>query len=132
MPTPQKIKLGALFIAAGLCGCGEAASPGDPGAVSTGLEGRVWIGPTQPVCREGEACERPIAATFHVQQDDHDVATFISGEDGRFSVPLKPGDYVVVPDAAAPVMGGAAQSQPVTVGPTGMTQAELTFDTGIR
>lgn len=126
------VGLCTLVLAAGLTGCTEETTAVDAAVVTTGLEGHVLVGPTQPVCREDDPCERPIAATFHVQQDGSDVTTFTSDENGRFSVSLRPGDYAVVPDETAPVMGGSAQSQPVTVGPTGMTQVELTFDTGIR
>ena len=132
MPARWKGRLRALLLTIGVAGCAGGSAPADPVVVKTGLEGRVWVGPTQPVCREGEACEGPVAATFHVQQDGKDVATFTSSEEGRFSVSLRPGDYVVVPDETAPIMGASAQSQPVVVGTTGMTQVELTFDTGIR
>jgi hypothetical protein len=47
-------------------------------------------------------------------------------------VHLAPGDYTIVPDSSAPLLGVLWQTQAVVVGSAGLTHVELDFDTGIR
>ena len=118
-----------LALAGTAGGCSDDAAVG----LDTGLMGTVLRGPTQPVCRIDDPCEdEPFAALFHVERSGHTVTQFTSGEDGAFSVPLAPGDYVVVPDAGAPIIGAEQQRKDVRVGPSGFTEVVLSFDTGIR
>jgi hypothetical protein len=106
---------------------------GEPTTVTTtGLEGHMIRGPVQPVCISDQPCEEPFAATFHVKQGGASVAEFSSGGDGYFLVFLEPGDYEIVPAAEAPLADPEQQAQPVSVGETGLTRIELSFDTGIR
>ena len=102
------------------------------GSYSTGLTGTVVRGPIMPVCRVDLPCDAPFAAHFTVRQGNRDVAAFSSDSTGAFEVRLAPGDYAVVPAADAPILSPAAQAKAVTVGPTGLTVAHLSFDTGIR
>ena len=120
-----------VLIALGLAGCHGAADLA--GLDGTGLRGVVLRGPMQPVCQEGQPCDDdPFAATFNVYDGRRRVATFRSGEDGRFEVGLQPGPYTVVPGPDAPIMSPESQGQDVLVAPHGMTEVELHFDTGIR
>jgi hypothetical protein len=106
---------------------------GEPTTVTTtGLEGHMIRGPVQPVCISDQPCEEPFAATFHVKRGGTSVAEFSSGGDGYFLVFLEPGDYEIVPAAEAPLADPEQQAQPVSVGKTGLTRIELSFDTGIR
>lgn len=100
--------------------------------VTTGLEGYVIRGPVQPVCINGQPCEEPFAATFHVQQDGNAIQQFTTGADGYFVVYLEPGAYEIVPDDAAPLHQPAQQARAISVGETGLTLVEISFDTGIR
>ena len=119
----------ALTLAATAAGCGEDQTI----SLDTGLTGTVVRGPTQPVCRQDDPCEdEPFAALFRVDRGGATVAQFQSGDDGTFSVPLPPGDYIVVPDASAPILFPEQQAKEVQVGPVGLTQVVLSFDTGIR
>lgn len=100
---------------------------------TTGLEGKVLRGPIQPVCQIGQICEdAPFSANFLVQQNNAIVATFRTGNDGKFVIRLNPGNYTVVPGNDAPLMQPSLQAKPVEVGPVGLSKVELHFDTGIR
>lgn len=98
----------------------------------TGLKGTVRRGPIQPVCTESEPCIVPFSAGFEVRSGTAVVARFHSDSAGRFLVALSPGEYSVRPDSEAPPLGILPQAHAVTVRPTGLTQVELDFDTGIR
>jgi hypothetical protein len=100
--------------------------------VTTGLEGFVIRGPVQPVCINGQPCEETFAATFHVKQDGNAIQQFTTAADGYFLVYLEPGAYEIVPDEAAPLHQPAQQARAVSVGETGLTLVEVSFDTGIR
>ena len=121
--------LGALALSG--AACSPASVLIEPG--ETGLRGQVLRGPIQPVCQEDEPCEdAPFAATFHVYRGARRVATFRSGDDGRFEVVLDPGTYTVVPDADAPLLAPEQQRQEVVVEADGVTEVTLRYDTGIR
>jgi hypothetical protein len=123
-----------LLFAVGL-GCGSGATPAavEPGTVSsdrTGLEGTARRGPVRSICRVDDPCDAPFSAEFEVWEGTRVVTRFHSDSDGRFLVYLPPGTYRVRPAASA---GPLARSQvhEVTVAPSGLTQVELNFDTGI-
>jgi len=110
------------------------AQPSNPRASEvqvTGLEGTVVRGPIQPVCRVGQPCDAPFSAGFQVWQQQRHVAVFRSDSAGHYQVQLNPGAYTVVADSGAPIWP-RGQSRMVTVGPTGFTHVDLTFDTGTR
>ena len=117
----QWLVLGAF---AGVCN--------NPVALTTGLTGTVSRGPITPVCRVDVPCDAPLSASFEVRQNGRRVATFRSDSQGRFTVTLRPGTYVVVPAADAPLMNPSAQTKTVEVGAEGLTSVQLAFDTGIR
>lgn len=110
-----------------VAGCGTDTSTNP----ATRLEGLVLRGPTQPICLVDDPCEEPFAAGFTLRRNGLPLAHFESNAEGRFSVPAAPGDYVVVPDADAPIISPQSQARDVTVG-AGVTTVELHFDTGIR
>lgn len=103
-----------------------------PIALTTGLTGTVQRGPVTPVCQVNEPCDAPFAASFEVRRNGRRVATFASDAEGRFTVALPPGTYLIVPSATAPLMNPSAQTKSVEVGPEGLTSVQLSFDTGIR
>jgi hypothetical protein len=114
----------AIAAFAGVCN--------NPIALTTGQTGTEIRGPVTPVCQVDVPCDSPFAATFEVRRGSQRVATFTSDVQGRFSVRLAPGSYVVVPAADAPLMNPSAQTKAVEVGSEGLTSVQLTFDTGIR
>src|ERR1700694_6310826 len=74
----------------GACGCASAAA-----SVDSGISGRVVLGPTCPVQRIGQTCERAYQTTvaIYAARGGRLVHTFRSGADGRFRVRLAPGRY---------------------------------------
>jgi hypothetical protein len=123
---------GMLLLITTALACGS--QPSSPQLVEhqgTGLEGTVLLGPTQPVCRPGEACDAPFSAGFEAWHGQQLVARFRSDSAGHYRVALMPGAYVVVADSAAPIWPGR-QAHDVVVGNVGFTHVDLDFDTGIR
>ena len=115
------IAIGAI---AGVCN--------NPVALTTGLTGTVSRGPITPVCQVNVPCDAPFSASFEVRQNGRRVATFSSDAQGRFTVSLQPGTYLLVPAPDAPVMNASSQTKTVEVRAEGLTSVELSFDTGIR
>ena len=117
-------------------GCTSAENPAAADTTglssSTGLEGVVRRGPIQPVCWPDESCDAPFSAHFDVRSGDRVIAHFRSDSAGHFLVRLAPGDYTIVPDSLAPLLGAIWQAHAVVVGSAGLTHVELDFDTGIR
>ncbi len=120
-----------LLIAATLACVGQPSNPSAAENQATGLEGTVLRGPIQPVCRVGQPCDAPFSAGFQVWQQQRLVAQFRSDSAGHYRVLLSPGAYTVLADSGAAIWP-RGQSRMVTVGPTGFTYEDLTFDTGIR
>ena len=122
----------AVIACLGACGTAGGTVRG------SGIAGRVLAGPTCPVERLPPApqCEpRPLAASLriHPARRRSPVETVRSGSDGRFSVHLAPGVYVVKPVAppGSPFPRPPAPSQ-VRVRTERYTHVTITYDTGIR
>lgn len=100
--------------------------------VDSGIRGKVTYGPTCPVERPGETCERPYDAKLRIRSRStmKVVATLRSGKDGRFRVRLRPGRYVVEPVSGNPYP--RAKSVPATVHAHKFTRITVAFDSGIR
>lgn len=104
-----------------------------PGSGDSGIRGLVLLGPLTPVSEEGLPDSRPYAATIVVRSADggEEITRFRSGTDGRFSVSLSPGEYLL-----DPVPGGdplpRAIRQKVSVEPHRYTVITIEYDTGIR
>jgi hypothetical protein len=111
-----------------------ACAGGAAGDGTSGIEGRVTIGPQCPVIQEGSPCpDAPYVATVRILLDGDVVATGRSGRDGSFRIPVAPGEYTV--DAAPPDENGIAtvRVQPhVVVSDGGYSRVDLSFDSGIR
>lgn len=114
-----------LIVAALLLGaCGAVATPG------SGIRGTILAGPACPgPARLDSPCpDRPVAMAVEVVQGTTVAATFTSAADGRFSVALSPGTYMLRSKSGLP----ALRSESVTV-PAGMyADVELHADTGMR
>ncbi len=103
------------------------------GSVPTdsGIAGLVTIGPVSPVEQPGVTNEAPYQATIVVRNADGDaVATVESGKDGRFTVNLAPGAYVLEPQSPGSLP--FAEPQEVTVEPHRFTEVTVPYDSGIR
>jgi len=121
-------RLCSLIFAAMLLSC----SPAINNAPDTGLQGKVIRGPITPVCKDNEPCDAPFSAEFMVLKNVREVGRFKSDSQGEFTIVLEPGSYLIVPDAAAPLMAPQRQQKEVDVQPEGLTPVTLYFDTGIR
>jgi hypothetical protein len=124
----------AIAIVVAACTVG----PGHPAGSGMTVRGIATAGPVCPVERPGDsACAaRPVpAATIVVTTPaGAEVARVTTAADGTFSVALAPGDYVLVPQPVAGLMG-TAPSVPITVAAAGSPTPSpfpLLYDTGIR
>jgi hypothetical protein len=103
-------------------------------AAGTGsqIAGRVVLGPTCPVQRKGETCERAYQTTLAVYtaKGHRLVKKLRAAPDGRFRVTIRPGHYVVTGAGGH----GLPRPSPVdaTVRAHRTTQITVRFDTGIR
>lgn len=111
-------------------GCTRGGPPAPRGTV----EGTALMGPTCPVEREPpeSGCEdQPYAGELEAVPagSGHATARFSSGDDGRFEVPLPPGDYTLRSPTAMPP---TCSSPPFTVAAGQTVHVDVSCDTGIR
>ena len=99
--------------------------------VDSGIEGQVFIGPTCPVVREGETCpDQPYQATLTVNNlKGERIVQIQTEEDGRFKIPLPPGEYILHPESENIPF---ADDQTVIVENRAFTQVIVNYDSGIR
>jgi hypothetical protein len=128
--TRSSILLLLAFVLSSAVACADGAA----GDGTSGIEGRITIGPQCPVMQVGSPCpDVPFVASVRVVQDGDVVATGRSGEDGSFRIPVAPGEYVVegVPPDENGIAVAQAQSH-IVVTAGSYTRVDLTFDSGIR
>ena len=137
-PARSRWVLVVALVAIAACGPTPAATP-SPGASSagrTGIAGRATAGPVCPVERvpPDPACAaRPVAGAVILVTDGSggQVGQAVTAADGTFFAETKPGDYVVVAQPAAGLLGTPGP-QPVAVRAGTTTTIEIVYDTGIR
>jgi hypothetical protein len=102
------------------------------GGAGSGIRGRVLYGPTCPVARVGQNCTRPYQAWISVrlQRTGLLVARVRSSVEGYFSVRLRAGEYVLVPQTGRPYP--RSERQTVTVRAGRYTGVTVRYDSGIR
>jgi len=120
--------LAGVCLALLACGASELLGPDAP----QGIDGLVLIGPQCPVQSERVYCpDLPYQADIDVRTAAGVLVTQVrSGEDGRFRVGLRPGDYVLEPESGKPFP--VAQPQDVTVDQGQYVEVVVRYDTGIR
>jgi len=103
------------------------ATPAD-----SGIEGQVLIGPMCPVVQVGQECpDQPYQATLTVNgPDGRKIVQFQSDAQGRFKIPLAPGDYILHPESPNGIPSAGEQSFRVEAGK--FTQMVVNYDSGIR
>ncbi len=107
----------------------------DAPPLTSGIEGQVLIGPACPVVREDTPCpDQPYQATIAVWNAERTekVRTFTTDEDGRFRIPLAPGEYYIDPQTPNPGVPPTPITQTVTVPPDRFVQITIEYDSGIR
>ncbi len=103
-----------------------------PTSVTSGVEGKVLIGPNCPVVQQGQECpDKPYQATITINDSDNRmVAQVHTDAEGRFKIPLEPGEYILHPES--PNVMPFAKEQTFTVETGKFTQLTVTYDSGIR
>jgi len=104
----------------------------NPTPRDSGIEGQVLIGPMCPVVQEGQECpDQPYQATLTVNSlSGGKIAQVQTDEQGRFKIPLAPGQYILHPEA--PNMMPYASEQTFVVEAGKYTQIIVNYDSGIR
>ncbi len=104
--------------------------------ITSGIEGRVLLGPICPVVREDTPCpDEPLQAIVVVWDAERtkSVGRFVSDGRGHFRLSLPPGDYLLEPEPPDPDNPfPAASPVEVTVLPNSWTTITIQYDTGIR
>lgn len=121
-----KFLVGVLILVLATC---SLYSPTPRGS---GIEGQVLLGPMCPVVQEGEECpDQPYQATLTVKSlDGLQITQFQTDEQGRFQVPLVPGQYILHPESPNGLPFAGDQSFVVETGK--FTQLTVNYDSGIR
>ena len=102
-------------------------------AGESGIEGLITISPIHggPI-RQGVDSSAPLPKTaFVVRQGDRVVAKFVTDEQGRFRVPLPPGNYEVLAENQRHKFGGYGP-WPVEVVAGKMADVHWDCDSGLR
>lgn len=111
--------------------CGLLATPT---LTDSGITGKVLVGPICPVVIEGQECpDQPYQATITVNSlEGREIVQFQSDEEGNFSVPLAPGEYILHPETPQDAPLPFADEQRFTVLPGEYTRLIVQYDSGIR
>lgn len=98
----------------------------------SGIRGKVLMGPTCPVEREGDDCgDKPYETKLRIYTEDRILLkAVLSDKNGNFEIGLEPGTYVLEGDGET-VMPYAAP-QIVIVSRDKFTDVTFRFDSGIR
>lgn len=109
-----------------------ATCSAEPASTTSGVEGQVFIGPVCPVVQEGQECaDRPYQATLIVNNSNgREIVKVQTDEQGRFKIPLEPGEYILHPESPNVMPYAAEQVFVVEAGR--FTQVNITYDSGIR
>jgi hypothetical protein len=121
-----KFLIGVMILVLATC---SIYSPTPRGS---GIEGQVLVGPMCPVVQPGQECpDQPFQATLTViNRDGVQIAQFQTDDQGRFSVPLVPGEYTLHPESPNGIPFAGDQSFIVETGR--FTQITVHYDSGIR
>lgn len=121
-----KLAIGVLILALATC---SIYSPTPRGS---GIEGQVLLGPMCPVVQQGQECpDQPYQTTLTVNSlNGVQIVQFQSDAQGRFQVPLVPGEYILHPESPNGIPFAGDQAFTVQTGQ--YTQITVNYDSGIR
>lgn len=121
-----KLAIGVLILVMATC---SVYSPTPRGS---GIEGQVLIGPMCPASQQGQACpDQPYQATLTVKSPSGvQIVQVQADAQGRFHVPLVPGEYILHPESPNGIPFAGDQSFSVETG--SYTQITVHYDSGIR
>jgi hypothetical protein len=104
-------------------------------ASASGIRGLITIGPVCPVIRLGEeekCADKPYQTVLDIKDIAGNVVGRVtSGADGRFSIDLPPGDYVISQSEPHPILQRLGSTE-VGVEAGSFTEVNLAIDSGIR
>ena len=109
-----------------------ATCSAEPASTTSGVEGQVFIGPVCPVVQEGQECpDKPYQATLVVNNSNgREIVKVQTDTEGRFKIPLEPGEYILHPESPNVMPYAAEQTFVVETGK--FTQVTVNYDSGIR
>jgi hypothetical protein len=109
-----------------------ATCSAEPASTTSGVEGQVFIGPVCPVVQPGQDCaDKPYQATLVVNSPNgREIAKVQTDMEGRFKIPLEPGEYILHPESPNVMPFAAEQAFVVEAGR--FTKVKITYDSGIR
>jgi hypothetical protein len=121
-----KLLIGVMILVLATC------SIYNPTPRGSGIEGQVLLGPACPVAQPGQECpDQPYQATLTVNSlNGVQLVQFQTDEQGRFSVPLVPGQYILHPET--PNGSPFADDQSFVVDSGRYTHLTVNYDSGIR
>jgi len=104
----------------------------NPTSTDSGVKGQVFVGPMCPVVQEGQECpDQPYQATITVNSPDGGkIVQVQTDEEGRFEIPLTPGEYILHPESPNVMPFASEQSFVVEEGK--YTELIVNYDSGIR
>ncbi len=122
------------FIVFLLCGLLLAACAAPKATGDSGVEGKVWVGPTCPVVQEGVDCpDAPLEADLEVQNaSGRVVARARSDAQGAYRIPLAPGEYTLVPLSPGNLGLPSASPLPLVITAGHWERLDVYYDSGIR
>ena len=125
MDTKLLFGIGLMILI--LSTCSVDATP-----ANSGIEGQVLIGPMCPVVQDGQECpDQPYQATLTVNSlNGGKIIQVQTDEQGRFKIPLMPGEYILHPES--PNGLPYASEQTFRVEASSFTQIIVNYDSGIR
>ena len=135
---PHAAAIAVAALATLLAACGPAhisiSSPTANAAPDSGISGETVLGPTCPVQRAGAPpCVSVVSAEVRVTDAGGTVVADVrSGPDGKFTIALQPGTYVIAGIRGPSGPGMFTTAQTVVVTAHSYTAVTVTFDTGIR
>ena len=120
-----KFVLGVLILILSTCST-------KPKATDSGIEGQVFIGPMCPVVQVGQECpDQPYQAILTVNSlEGERIAQIQTDAEGRFRIPLQPGEYILHPESQNVLP--FAKEQTILVEDGVFTQVIVNYDSGIR
>ena len=122
----MKFLIGVLILVLATC------SVYNPTPRGSGIEGQVFIGPMCPVVQQNQECpDQPYQATLTIQsRTGVQIMQFQTDEEGRFKVPLAPGEYILHPESSNGIPFAGDQTFLVETGR--YTLLNINYDSGIR
>lgn len=110
----------------------SACSTITPTPTNSGIEGQVFSGPMCPVVQVGQECpDQPYQAVLTVNSPEGErIVQVQTDEEGRFKIPLLPGEYILHPQSADALP--FASEQTVFVEEGKYTQVIVNYDSGVR